>query len=421
MNAPATQAPAGFASAPAAESWFRPSAVAAFLAGGLTAYTISVGGEMPVGEIVLALVAAWVVVCAFVHQASPGPLLRRRYFWVLLAAQLVAFAGYVVSDLYRHSRPHDMARGWSRMVFLAIDIVAVTYLLGRSRRNFVAFVLGQCAGDLSNTVLFGPLFGDVWKFGVGAPLTFLLLWIAPLGGPWTAAAAATALGVVHLALGYRSLGGLCLVAGALGVLQGTTRRSRPWLAPLGVLAVAGVIGWVYAHARSDQGERVTRSDVERTAMLDAATAAIERSPLIGHGSWFSNSDVYDNFLLIRQQLAREAHVGGFWDPAEDPETTALHSQILVAVAEGGLFGGAFFFVFGAGLVRTLWRLVFCDRWHRLAPLAILVLLSALWNLGFSPFSGAHRVYIALACGLMLLHQSGRLAPAAPEAANDEAV
>jgi hypothetical protein len=77
----------------------------------------------------------------------------------------------------------------------------------------------------------------------------------------------------------------------------------------------------------------------------------------------------------------------------------------VAVAEGGLFGGAFFFVFGAGLLLTLFKLVFGEQWHRLAPLCTLLLFSALWDLFFSPFSGAQRVNIAMACGLVFLLQS----------------
>jgi len=412
--------PAPASAASGVETWFRPSAAVAFLAGALTSFTVAVGGEMPLGEVVLALTAGWVVLCLAVHQAAPGPLLSQRFFRVLMAAQTVALGGYVFSDLYRHSHPHDMARGWSRMIFLAIDVLAVAYLLGRSPRNFVAFVLGQCAGDLAFTALFGPLFGDLWKFGIGAPLTFLVFLLAPLAGPGWATAAAAGLGVLHLALGYRSLGGLCLVAAALGALQLTTRRSRPWLAPVGLLAVAGVIGWIYVHSQSDTGRRATRSDIERSAMMTAAVDAIERSPLIGQGSWFSNSDVYDHFLLIRQSLAREAHIGGFPEPGEDAETTALHSQILVALAEGGLLGGAFFLVYGAGLLRALLRAAFVDRWHRLTPVSTLVLLSALWNLCFSPFSGAHRVYIALACGLMLLLQADRLAPAAGEVIVDAA-
>ncbi len=399
-------------------AWASPSAWISFLAGGLTAFTVKVGGDLPVGEILLVAVVGWVAMCLAFHQAAPGPLLRTRLFRTLLAGAGIALAGYIFSDLYRQSHLRDMARGWSRLIFLAMDIVGVAYLFGRSRRNLVIFVLGQCAGGLASTALFGPLFGAYWKFGIGAPLTFLLFLLAPQAGPLAAVVAAAAMGAVHLVLGYRSLGGVCLLAAALGLLQMSTRRSRPWLAPLGILAVAGAIFWIYGHARHDHGERVTRSDIERSAMMTAAADAFARSPLIGQGSLFSNTDVYKHFLLLRQEAALRAHIGGFPEPDQDAGTTAVHSQILVSLAEGGLFGGAFFFVFGAALIWALYRVVFADRWHRLTPLATLLLLSTLWNLLFSPFSGAQRVYIAVACGLLLLLSTGRLEPAGADLTSD---
>jgi hypothetical protein len=88
----------------------------------------------------------------------------------------------------------------------------------------------------------------------------------------------------------------------------------------------------------------------------------------------------------------------------------LHSQILVALAEGGLFGGAFFIVFGLGLAWSLAHTVLVRPWHRLAPMTILILLLAVWNLLFSPFSGAHRVHIATACGLILLLKTDAAGP-----------
>ncbi len=93
-------------------------------------------------------------------------------------------------------------------------------------------------------------------------------------------------------------------------------------------------------------------------------------------------------------------MGGFTDPNKDPGAVALHSQILVALAEGGLFGGAFFFVYGAGLIWTLYSIVFVHRWNRYAPFCTLILLSALWDFFCSPFSGAQRVSIAMTCGLI---------------------
>lgn len=373
---------------------------AAGLTGALTPFTVSLVGEMPLGEFVLIAAAAWAGLCLIINRAWPGPLLRHPLLWTLLAAQLVAFVAYVASDLYRGSSPHDMARGWGRMVFLAVDLIGVAYLFGCARRNLVFFLLGESLGSLASVALVGPMFDDWWKFGLGTPVTFFAFLLAPLAGPLAAAVAALGLGAVHFVLDYRSYGGLCLIAGMTTLLQIAAPRLRWWLAPL--VAGATAIGVIWIYDATQVGERATRSDIERTAMVTAAVEAIKASPWIGHGSWFSNSDVYDNFMLLRHEAAVRQHVGGFALPNQTPDSMALHSQLLVALAEGGVFGATFFFVFGAGLLWALGHTIFAQRWHRLAPLQTLLLLSALWNLLFSPFSGAHRVSIAMACGLVLL-------------------
>ncbi|MFT3867078.1 MAG: hypothetical protein QM715_01145 [Nibricoccus sp.] len=391
--------------------WNSPAAWTSFAAGFLTLFTVSVGGEMPVGEVLLVVTAGWVVLCALLNRAWPCALLKNKYLWVMLAAQLIALCGYIFSDLYRQSFPRDMARGWSRMIFLAIDIVAIAYLFGRSARNFTVFLVGQCVGCVCSAIVLGPLFGDMWKFGVGTPATFLLFMLAPRAGPLVTGLAALGLGVAHFVLGFRSMGGLCLLTGVLTVLQGSIPvKSRIWLAPFAATAAVAVVLWASTHTSGREEHVTTRSNVERSAMVTAAIEAIKESPLIGHGSWFSNTDVYDNFMLIRRESAREANIGGFPQEYEDPGTTAIHSQLLVAVAEGGLFGGAFFFVFGAGLFLSAFKLVFWTRWNRFAPLCTLFLASAIWSLFFNPFSGAQRVYIALASGLLLLLQTDSFAP-----------
>jgi hypothetical protein len=380
--------------------WWSVSGLLSFLASASTAFTVSLVGEMPVGEFVLIAAAAWALLCLVVNHAPPGRLFQSRYFWALVVAQVVALVAYVASDFYRHSAPRDMARGWGRMVFLAVDVVAVTYLFSCSRRNFVWFLIGHAVGALASTALNGAMFGDFWKFGIATPITYGVFLLAPLGGAVVTAVSVAGLGLLHLDLDYRSMGGICLVAAVLVLLLRLPSRFRWWIAPLGLaLAIAGIF---HVYEQNQHGSRATRSDIERMAMVTAAKEAFQQSPFIGHGSWFSNSDVYDNFMLIRHEAAKQARVGGFAGANKEPGDEALHSQILVALAEGGLFGGAFFFVYGAGLFWALAYTVLVRPWRRMAPAQLLTLLLALWNLFFSPFSGAHRVYIALAVGLVLM-------------------
>lgn len=373
---------------------------AALAAGLLSAFTIPLIGELPVGELVLGPVAGWAILCAVMNQVWPTELFRVPLFWALLIAETVALVAYIGSDLYRHSSPHDMARGWGRLIMVAVDLVAVAFLFGRSPRNLFVLVVAGALGEVISALTIGPLFGDMWKFGIGAPITILVLVLVPRWGRLLTATAVIGLGALHFALDYRSLGGLCLVTGALTLAQMFRPLLRLWLVPLAALLTAFVCLRVFEATQGAQ--RATRSDVERSAMLTAAVEAIQSSPFIGHGSWFSNSDVYDNFMRIRMEKAREAHVGGFADPNKEADAMALHSQILVAVAEGGVFGGAFFLVLAWALLRALGDLAFFRAWDRRTPLYTLLVLLALWNLCFSPFSGAQRVYIATACGLLLL-------------------
>jgi hypothetical protein len=381
------------------------AATAAALTGFLSAFTISVVGEMPLGEVVLIAVAGWAGLCAVIRHGRPGHLFFRPLFWGLLVAQVIALGAYIASDFYRGSTPHDMARGWGRMVFLGIDLIAVAYLFSCSRRNLLIFVLGANVGACVSFLTGGAMFGDMWKFGIGAPVTFFLLMVVPWAGPWLASAAFMALAAAHMILDYRSYAALCAIASLIPLIQLCSPRARLWLAPLAV--AMGLMGILVAYQQLRPGTRATRSDVERTAMITAAAEAFRSSPLIGHGSWFSATNVYENFMVIRHEAAKQQRVGGFAHPNQTRDAMALHSQILVALAEGGLFGGAFFFVYGLGLLWALGYVLIVEEWNPLAPLHCFLLLTVLWNLFFTPFSGAQRIWISVACGLVLQLQAGR--------------
>ncbi|HVU16671.1 MAG TPA: O-antigen ligase family protein [Candidatus Didemnitutus sp.] len=382
---------------------FGPGMVLSVAAGFFTAFTVSLVGEMPVGEIVLFLVAGWAGLCAILHQAVPGPLFHERMFRTLMISQAIALAGYVIADVAWRSALLDVARGWSRMIFLAIDLVAFTYLFGRSPRNFLWFLGGRLVGDVAQAMIFGALFGDTWKFGIGVPLTFAAIYLASFGGPFLVVLVALAFGALHFVLDFRSVGGLCVGLAAFAAIQLLPIGWRKMAVPLGVILALSLVVTIYSTTRRDDDpHRASRSDVDRSSMIRAATEAFVHSPLIGHGSWFSRSHVYDNFLQIRDDAAKEADIGGFIGPNEEPEPVALHSQILVALAEGGLLGGAFFIVFGADIVRALYCQAMTETWVRSNAVRILALLFAAWNLWMSPFSGAHRVNIAMVAGLLLL-------------------
>ena len=67
--------------------------------------------------------------------------------------------------------------------------------------------------------------------------------------------------------------------------------------PLATSPAGAVSVWYhYTHAElldgPGEGKKLFKAEKQ------AAVEAIESSPVVGHGSWFSNSDVYDNFMRI---------------------------------------------------------------------------------------------------------------------------
>jgi hypothetical protein len=354
----------------------------AFFLGVLNQFSIRMVGLMPVDEILLCGIVGHAVLWLIIARRLPAAVPAPRILALLLICQVVAFAGYMVSDLWRESLPGDMVRGWSRMLFLAIDIGGFGLLFGASNRAFVAMQVGL-------------------KFAFAFPVTLaVLLGVSRWLGDWAAIGACITLGVLHNWMDFRSLGGVCVLLGGLLGLRQLALVARK-LTLIGMLLLAlGISPWVGRWMFSDTGTRATRSNVERSAMLQAAWEGFVKSPILGNGSWFSNSNVMDEFLTIRTQNARLAGVGGFAD--DDADGMAIHSQILVALAEGGIFGATFFFAYGLLLLWGIWFCLTDAPWDWTLPIRLFVLLVAFWNLLMSPFSGTHRVEIAMAVGLLLM-------------------
>ena len=192
-----------------------------------------------------------------------------------------------------------------------------------------------------------------------------------------------------------------LLGGLLIALDVLPRLLRKYLFIICVPITLAALPWAGKTLFADAEARANRSNVERSAMLQAAWEGFLASPLIGNGSWFSRSDVWDNFLLIRSQKEFETGAGLGFD-SQDFEGKAIHSQILTALAEGGLLGGSFFFVYSILIVFGFWFLLTDATWHWLMPVRLSILISSLSGVFMNPFSGTSRLEIAMTVALVLI-------------------
>lgn len=379
--------------------------LATMLAAGLfTNFTVGVVGAFPVGEFVLAGALGLVLLHVALNHAVPGTLLKSRLLWAFMGCQAVALLGYVMSDIYWGSGANDMARGWARMIFLGIDVLAITFLFDVPGRDpflgFVAFEIGFALGGAAATLMGDVLFNDYWKFGWASPVTIAALVVTPRLGFWAAQLACGGLAAASVAYDFRSLAAICAATPALMIFQRCSGRLRVAIAG-GLFALAALAaGYLSAHPGA-KDVRSARSDIERGAMVQAAWEGFLRSPWLGNGSWFSKSNVTQEFYAIRYENSVRYGVGSYEQDQIDL-VIAIHSQILVGLAEGGVLGGCFFLFYGAMLLWALGTLVLTQTWSRWSHLCVYFLLLKISDLLTSPFSGAHRVFIAAAVGLILV-------------------
>jgi hypothetical protein len=374
----------------------------AFLVGLLQPVTIAFVGKVPLSELLLLLVPLHAAIALASKRALPVPLPSPRILALVLFAQLVAFGSYIVSDLWRESLPLDMMRGWLRMILLLPNIAAFALLFGAGKRTFVLMQIGIVLACIF-PFMEGPLFDDYWKFCFAYPVTIVVLMATPrFLGFWATVAASLGLGIFHLLMQYRSLGTACLLlAGLLVFARTLPRLFRKYLFISCLLIFVATLPWVFGGFVTGTLGSASRSNVERSAMLQAAWEGFLNSPLVGNGSWFSKSDVWDNFLTLRSTKALAANEELGFDPT-DLEGVAIHSQILTALAEGGLFGGAFFVIYIAILLAGLWFLLIDAAWHWLMPIRLSILISSLWGVFMDPFSGTARLSIAIGVALSLV-------------------
>lgn len=371
--------------------------------GFLSAFTVSLGGQMPIGELLLMLVFPWVVIRGYMARGWPTRLQQLGWFQLLLVLATFTAVGYLVSDLYRSTPFNNLVRGWARVGFLLVDLVAVVYLIDSSWQRLRIFVLALYVGRVVDALINGPLFGEWWKFGFGYATTIFAFFFMAGRSIVLQVTVAGGLALLNFVLGARSLGAVCLIIGGLLCLRYVRGVWRP-IAFFGSISLAIALS-VAANALILENQDHAGSNTERQSMIETSADLFVGSPLIGQGSWFTATG-----LISKLEERRAIHDPTFrgYTPEEASQLT-IHSQLLTALAEGGILGGAFFFGLGALLLKTTRTLM----WHAVPCRAFLLflVLGGLWNLLMSPFSGVARIEIALlvcACLLVILQRQGEL-------------
>ncbi|HZZ18696.1 MAG TPA: O-antigen ligase family protein [Opitutaceae bacterium] len=373
------------------------------LTGALSAFTVPLVGLLPVGELVLILVFPWVMFQLVSSRGWPTRMQQLSWYKLMLIFVGIMLLGYVVSDLYRGTSSENLVRGWARVGFLGIDLVAIAYLINGSWLRLRVFIFALYFANSLNGMISNPIDDRWWEFGVGPSVTALALFLCAGRAMIIQVSLALLLAVVAMSLGARSLGGICMLTAVLFMLN----RARGVMRPIALIAAAGAVAALLfaANAAILSNLEKTNSNVERRSMIETAADAFLESPFIGQGSWFTATNMISKLEEHRAKLDPTFH--GYTE--DEARQISIHSQILVALAEGGILGGSFFIFYGALLLKTIRTLTRHSVPRRAFTLYFVI--NGLWNLCMSPFSGVARTEIVLAicaCLLVILQRQGEL-------------
>ena len=341
-------------------------------------------GTLWVGELLLIPVAL----------VALGAGVRRTDYelWKFVGFYCLTLTAYIATDLINGTAMNDALRAWARVGFVIVTLVSMRLILKKSRFNLLPVFIGMMAGDL--VMKRDVPFANLWKYFISALVIsmglYLIAWFGNRLVYILSCGFLCAVAVFSVVIDSRAVAGFCLiVAGVLGARVIAMRRLKI-LFPMffiGGIILACLVSWLLLNETDDTfGRRRNGSNVSRLASIYTAAETVVQHPILGVGSWSQLAEAADRH---RQNSARLGQM-------DDNETTTQngHSTILQSWTEAGVVASlAFFYYF--------WRLLRSVKWMLAKPLdrfyavELFLLVNGIWNLLFSPFNGAMRIYVGI--------------------------
>jgi hypothetical protein len=383
-----------------------------FLAGVSRLVMLNVGGQLYLTDLLL----AGSFVFLMLNPGSRRHLFARPVVLLIILAALYLLNA-IITDIYRDTPFDDWSRGWSKIIFLFLDLLGLVLVTELKLPRISAFMLGIAFAYLIEPRFFPKVFlldfDPAWKFAYSPALTTFAALVGTSAlarrlyggiGEWVPLAA---LGVANLAFDYRSMFGIAMAAVGFGVFKHAIDLRPQFRAKItpaafaflaagglafsqGMIAVYGMAagnGWLGLEA-TDKYLAQTSGDLGllqsgRTEQL-VSIRAIADSPIIGHGSWAKDYAYVSLMIDILESkgVPYVEYYGGDLIPT--------HSHLSGAWVEAGVMGGVFWLAVIGIAIKALY--VELKQPRTLATFVGFILFSLLWDVLFSPF-GAEQRYL----------------------------
>lgn len=357
-------------------------------------------GELYAAELVLPVFAIMLVV-----SGKASSTLRSAIFWKFFLAGMVMIVGYMISDLIAGTSQQNYLRAWGRNAVLLSDLLALSVMAGSDKRYIWWYIFGVTIGTLIYLQTHGIVLNNyTWKLeGYGRAILMLVLLLGYFLPNLMTIGLIVCFGLASIYMDSRSQGAIALLlAGLLWVRKANPVKLNISARNMAKFVIAGIVVLLMilvamAQTGDEYSDRRGASNVERFGALKVGLIAITDSPLIGFGSWGQGTKKYAE--MYRKETEKDLrHLGQTYIQYTD--TFMPHSQILQSWMEGGILSAFFFLFFGFKLLASMKYVVFGRYLDYLTPIYIITLFGSAWNLVMSPYSGNHRLGIAMAVAIV---------------------
>lgn len=392
----------------------------AFLIPASSAITISLGGQLPIGEIVILGILPAALILR--HQR----IFQRRYKWAYILMGLWLFSE-VISDFYVGTSPVDRAKGMARIIFFGIDLAVASSLIGTNLRRIKLFALGLAAMNVLDGIR-SPEFGPSvqWKMYLFVTAAVLLLLYSSRQftrghnrSTWISIALLGSLSIYFAARSaalFSLVAAAPLLAGSIPAFRNRSGDPRQRAMKLILLAVmAGGAAWLTHEAiqfarqigiyNAAESAKFQSQDSGKLGVLfggrpegPVAVQAIMDSPIIGHGSYASDPKYTVMMQDYQYKMGYTQNDKIVDTDSEGDPLIPAHSHLTMAWIDGGVLGSFLWFYLLWVCGRSIVRLT--DIFHPLAPLYCLFFVMMFWDILFSPFGETRRMQEAYFMVLM---------------------
>ena len=404
-----------------------------FLLGAAGVYSINLVGALPGDEVLLLPLLPVLFLSKGKRAFDPRYLL----FYILTLGWLL---GTLVADIHAGSPLDSRLKGTARVVFFALDFMALAILINNKARRLVIFALSIVTVMLYYVWGFRGEFLLQWKFGLSSALIIVSLIVSSYFYQrrryWICIGISFGLAALNLIYAFRSQMGIVLVSAAL-TLPVLVHRRTPGLARQPktrnivrvclLLALAGgsamlaTKGFQWAADRGlfeeDTAQKFKTQSNGKLGVLFGgrpetlvALRAIYDNPILGHGSFA----IDPKYLAMKQRIQYDYGYSETDEPEDVVPVIPTHSHLTMAWVESGILGGLLWIyilalAIGAILRISLLRPIF-------TPLYCYLLMNFVWDILYSPFGSINRIWgaylVLLSYYLLKLPAIGPLSRAA---------